>query len=278
MHPTTLRLPALRSGRTRTTIASVLAMFLLLAGFAASARSSGLVSDSAASILPVSYTTPTDDGDSNAVEVGLVFKANQSGFVTGIRFYKVAANTGTHTGTLWSADGTRLATATFSNESAKGWQSVSFEPVPVQAGSQYVVSYFAPDGGYAISIDAFSSGRTLDLGPMTGTRGVYVYGGDSPRSRGRTPAITFSRNGARAQPPVAARRRRPAPPRRLPRRRLPPQRRHRQRRQRPPLRTPSRHRRRGQQRHPLRRSRQPWRLHLLPLSQPQRRPAGSTLG
>ena len=37
------------------------------------------------------------------------FKADFDGTVTGIRFYKAAANTGTHIGSLWTAGGTRLA-------------------------------------------------------------------------------------------------------------------------------------------------------------------------
>ena len=37
------------------------------------------------------------------------FKADFGGSVTGIRFYKAAANTGTHVGSLWTATGTRLA-------------------------------------------------------------------------------------------------------------------------------------------------------------------------
>ena len=46
-----------------------------------------------------------------------------SGTVTGVRFYKAAANTGTHIGSLWSATGTQLASATFTNETASGWQT-----------------------------------------------------------------------------------------------------------------------------------------------------------
>ena len=48
-----------------------------------------------------------------AVNVGMSFTSSVSGFVTGVRFYKSAANTGTHIGTLWSATGTQLATVTF---------------------------------------------------------------------------------------------------------------------------------------------------------------------
>jgi acyl-CoA thioesterase len=42
--------------------------------------------------------------------VGVKFLSDVAGFITGIRFYKGATNTGTHVGHLWSADGTLLAT------------------------------------------------------------------------------------------------------------------------------------------------------------------------
>ena len=48
------------------------------------------------------------------------FRADQDGFVTGIRFYKGTGNTGTHTGSLWSSDGTRLATVTFTRRDRDG--------------------------------------------------------------------------------------------------------------------------------------------------------------
>ena len=38
---------------------------------------------------------------------------NTAGYITGMRFYKSLANTGTHTGTLWTSAGQKLATATF---------------------------------------------------------------------------------------------------------------------------------------------------------------------
>ncbi len=54
------------------------------------------------------------------------FTADVSGSVTGIRFYKAAANTGTHVGALWSSTGTPPRQATFGGESRSGWQSVTF--------------------------------------------------------------------------------------------------------------------------------------------------------
>src|SRR6185437_8010771 len=76
-----------------------------------------------ATIFGAATPAVADAGDASAVEVGLQFTAQQNGFITGVRFYKSAANTGTHTGSLWDASGNRLATVTFSNETASGWQS-----------------------------------------------------------------------------------------------------------------------------------------------------------
>ncbi|QRK07351.1 DUF4082 domain-containing protein [Archangium violaceum] len=50
------------------------------------------------------------------------FRSSVPGSVTGIRFYKgSSANAGTHVGSLWSRTGQRLASATFTNETATGW-------------------------------------------------------------------------------------------------------------------------------------------------------------
>ena len=105
-----------------------------------------------------------DSGDSSSVELGVKFKSTVNGRVTGIRFYKAAANTGPHVGSLWSATGTLLASATFTIESASGWQQVTFpEPVAITAGTTYVAGYFAPHGHYSASSNAFSSGGVPDL-------------------------------------------------------------------------------------------------------------------
>ena len=44
-----------------------------------------------------------DAGDGNAVELGVKFRADADGFITGVRYYKSAANTGTHVANLWTA-------------------------------------------------------------------------------------------------------------------------------------------------------------------------------
>jgi fibronectin type 3 domain-containing protein len=125
-------------------------------------------------------------GDTKSVELGVKFRPDVSGFVTGVRFYKGPANTGTHVGSLWTAAGALLARATFTYETAGGWQEVTFDaPVPVTAGTTYVASYFAPAGGYSLDVFEFAAGdvenaplRALRDG-VDGGNGVFSYGSSS---------------------------------------------------------------------------------------------------
>jgi hypothetical protein len=103
--------------------------------------------------------------DSLSYELGMKFRSEIDGFVTGIRFYKGAGNTGTHLGHLWTAGGTQLGEVTFTNETATGWQTASFAtPIPVSAGTTYVASYYAPRGNYAMNRPYFTA--PLFNGPL----------------------------------------------------------------------------------------------------------------
>ncbi len=118
-----------------------------------------------------------DSGDAQGVELGVKFTSDSSGFITGVRFYKSAANTGTHTGSLWSSSGQLLATATFTSESTSGWQQVNFAtPVAVTAGATYVASYHTTSGHYSVSRSYFTS--QVSSGPLhiLADGGVYLYG------------------------------------------------------------------------------------------------------
>ncbi|MDQ1293161.1 MAG: hypothetical protein QG608_1042 [Actinomycetota bacterium] len=123
-----------------------------------------------------------DSGDGAAVELGLRFRPSTDGTITGIRFYKAAANTGEHLGTLWSSTGAVLAGGTFTGETESGWQTLTFPtPVPVTAGTVYVVSYYAPTGHYSVDNDHFTADVTA--GPLVApgsANGVYLYGGGFP--------------------------------------------------------------------------------------------------
>jgi len=93
------------------------------------------------------------------VEVGLKFRSERNGLITGVRFYKGGSeNGGEHVGHLWASDGTPLSTVTFTNETESGWQQASFPtPIPIEANTTYVISYFAPHGNYAITKNYFPS-------------------------------------------------------------------------------------------------------------------------
>ncbi|MBX4950480.1 DUF4082 domain-containing protein [Rhizobium binae] len=119
--------------------------------------------------------------DTSAVELGVKFQTSVAGTVTGIRFYKGDLDTGTHTGSLWSSTGTRIATLTFTNESASGWQTAYFtSPVSLTAGQTYTASYHTNSGHYSTTTNYFTSNVTS--GPLTAPasgNGVYRYGSTS---------------------------------------------------------------------------------------------------
>jgi hypothetical protein len=123
-----------------------------------------------------------DGGADSAVEMGVKFRSDAAGSITGIRFYKASANTGTHTGNLWSSTGTLLATATFTSETASGWQQVNFaKPVSITANTVYVASYHANNGHFSYT-DNYFSANGVDNPPLhalangvSGGNGVAVY-------------------------------------------------------------------------------------------------------
>ena len=136
----------------------------------------------APSATPVNQT----DNDPNAVELGVRFRADLDGFITGVRFWKGPQNTGTHTGNLWTNSGSRMATAVFTGESATGWQQVTFSsPVAVTAGTTYVASYHTTSGMYPGDNNYFASAG-VDRAPLhalangvDGLNGLYAYSSTS---------------------------------------------------------------------------------------------------
>src|SRR5262249_36200770 len=123
--------------------------------------------------------------DTNSIEVGVRFQPLVDGYITGVRFFKELETTGTHIGNLWSSTGQLLASATFTSETASGWQQVTFaQPIAVKANTTYVVSYFAPNGRYAANTDYFTAsgywnGPLMALSNGQGGNGVYRYGATS---------------------------------------------------------------------------------------------------
>ncbi|MBX5065318.1 DUF4082 domain-containing protein [Rhizobium lentis] len=129
---------------------------------------------------------PTGAGfnEGQALELGMRFSAASSGMVTGIRFYKASGDTGPHTGSLWTADGTRVAIVTFADSgSVSGWQTATFSnPVHILAGTTYVASYHTT-GSYVATANYFTSAHSNgSLTALAGNNGVFAEGSGFPTS------------------------------------------------------------------------------------------------
>jgi hypothetical protein len=172
----------------------------LLPGKTYTAEFAGTTTDGSVGPATWSFTTRALDGecpclifgsdvppiasadDGAAVELGTQFSAARDGVVGAVRFYRGAGNAGPHTVTVWSAGGAPLATAEAPSGQGEGWQTVQLpQPVVITAGTTYVVSYLAPQGGYAAGQGYFAQPRTV--GPLTtpADAGRYVYGGGFPQ-------------------------------------------------------------------------------------------------
>ena len=140
------------------------------------------------SIWGNSYVPSENYYSYGSYEVGVKFTASVAGEVTGVRFYKQTWMGGyVHVGHLWSSTGTLLATATFTNESAYGWQQVNFSsPVAIQANTVYIASFSTGGGYFGITSSFFTSGGVTN-GPLqalsnsvSGGDGVYNRAGTFP--------------------------------------------------------------------------------------------------
>ena len=74
-------------------------------------------------------------------------------------------------------NGQLLAAVDFSNETASGWQTAALStPVSLAANTTYVVSYFAPKGGYVSTHNYFSSpAANGPLSASSNNNGVFCY-------------------------------------------------------------------------------------------------------
>jgi hypothetical protein len=115
--------------------------------------------------------------DAKPLELGVRFTVRSAGAILAIRYYKSSRNTGTHTGTLWTASGQRLASVTFTSQSKSGWQQANLaQPIAVTPGITYVASYLTTSGHYSYKQQAFARGSIGTSKVLRGTAGVYHYG------------------------------------------------------------------------------------------------------
>ena len=119
--------------------------------------------------------------DGVGIALGVRFRSSQNGVITGVRYFKGAGTTGTHIGQLWTNTGVLLAQATFTNETASGWQTALFNtPVSITAGVNYVASYHSPSGDFAATVNYYN--QAVVNGPLrglangeSGPNGLYRY-------------------------------------------------------------------------------------------------------
>lgn len=126
--------------------------------------------------------TNLSDSPTATYELGCKFTSSVAGQIRAIRFWKGSAETTGHVGHIWSATGALLATVTFANETASGWQLQQLTaPLTIAANTTYVVSvgtsntrYVATDTGLATAV---SNGP---LKTIVGGNGVYGPRGAFP--------------------------------------------------------------------------------------------------
>jgi len=118
------------------------------------------------------------EGGPWSLEMGVKVQVSQPARLTAVRFFKDAAETGSHTARVWTADGTLLGSVAFGIETGSGWQQVDLPAsLPLTPGQPYTVSVGMNDT-FTMSTYALLSAR-VD-GPLSsvadGANGVY---GDS---------------------------------------------------------------------------------------------------
>ena len=143
----------------------------------------------APSLFSAAATPALNLNDGKQLEVGVKFSSSVAGSITGIKFYRAAGDTGTDVVHLWSATGALLATGTFSDTSASGWQTVTFSaPVDISAGATYVASYHTT-GAFSDTLNYFTTANTNGSLTAPANAGVYAYGGNS--TTGIFPTSTY---------------------------------------------------------------------------------------
>jgi len=118
----------------------------------------------------------------NAVNLGVKFQTSTAATMTHCWFYKIAADTGTHTCTVYRVlDGSTVGTVDFADESESGWQDQAFaSALNIAANEDYIVTVSHPTGNWTSNVDYFAS--TYTNGNLTATTagtdyaGRYVYG------------------------------------------------------------------------------------------------------
>lgn len=126
------------------------------------------------SLLDLKTPSMLNATDGKPYALGMAFKSSIAGKITAIRFYKSSNELMKHTGHIYNASGSVLATVTFSSESASGWQVQNLSiPLSVSPYTKYVVTVDTNNGYFSDSQGGLSS--VIKNGPLS-TVGAGLYG------------------------------------------------------------------------------------------------------
>jgi hypothetical protein len=123
---------------------------------------------------------PTANGRTGSgpwsLETGVKVHVRQPARLEAVRFYKDPAETGNHTGRIWTADGTLVTTVAFTGETASGWQEQALSaPLPLTPGQTYLVSVGINN---AFGMRAWVFANEIGTGPLRsvadGLNGVFA--------------------------------------------------------------------------------------------------------
>jgi Domain of unknown function (DUF4082) len=117
------------------------------------------------------------------ITFGVKFWSTEAGTISAILFYRDMTSPQGYVASLYSADGTLLASVTMATESGPvpGWQGATLaSPIPISPNTTYIAAYYVPSGGDTGVPYGLSQGVTI--GPLTapassavGGNGVYSH-------------------------------------------------------------------------------------------------------
>lgn len=185
--------------RNDTLVATVTTTFAQVSGLQAgtsyemSVKAKDIYNNVSAESVPVNVTTlsvpaysvlttqtPAKLIEDNTVELGMKFKSAQGGLLRKVRYYKPERETGSHTGRIWTTDGTLLASVVFTGETTAGWQEAELStPLSIRGDTTYIVSVNA-NAQYHYTPKAFDG--VITNGPLSsiiGSSGNGVYAPDT---------------------------------------------------------------------------------------------------
>ena len=178
-HSRVIPLPRKSVAVVLTAVMSVIALAAMVASPVEAVNGKRVSSQTSVTLWGSAVPATPASAAVGSLELGSVIVPRVGGKITHVRFYKAATNTGTHVGNVYDAAGKRLASVTFTGETASGWQQAALpRALTVSAGSTYTVSY-TTSGHSAADAGYFAPGP-YQTPYLKALRGVYKSGSGFP--------------------------------------------------------------------------------------------------